>query len=29
MKKNVVFQTGFFSMKNGEESGENGEKSGI
>jgi hypothetical protein len=29
MEKNVVFQTGVFSMKNGEKFGENGEKSGI
>jgi hypothetical protein len=27
--KNVVFLTGFFSIKNGEKSGQNGEKSGI
>jgi hypothetical protein len=29
MEKKVVFQTGFFSMKNGGNSCENGEKSGI
>jgi hypothetical protein len=28
MEKNVVSQTGFFSTKNGEKSGINGEKSG-
>jgi hypothetical protein len=28
MEKDVVFQTEFFSMKTGEHSGENGEKSG-
>jgi hypothetical protein len=29
MEKNVVFQTEFFFMKNGENSSENGGKSGI